>query len=163
MLKLSRFAYLFAWVLVINMGACDDDGGNSDPEVDAAPPPDAAPGSAVASLTADYVDIQATFTPDAAGGATAVLVATDTFAGVHGVRIHTGTCDAPGEVWELGDLGDMEIDSSSGHLGDATYMTSNEMWTVGDGASTDVVGKVLIVYGGEGETNGEMGCGAITQ
>lgn len=152
----------FAGLLLVTASACGDDGGGADaaPESDSAPEIDAAEGSVVSPITGNFVEGTATFTPLETGGASLVL-AIEAPEGPHGVRLHLGDCDEPGDVWELGEVGEIEIVGEGSHLGSGTLETSNDMWTVDDGAETDVLGKALVIYGGPGETNGLMGCGII--
>ncbi|QRO02056.1 superoxide dismutase family protein [Archangium violaceum] len=107
--------------------------------------------------------------------------------GAHGAHIHElGDCSAadassagghwnpttkvhgtPNPEHHLGDLGNIQI----GQDGKGTLKLSKEEWTLGDGASTDVVGKALVIHAGEddlqtdpaGASGARQACGVISK
>jgi superoxide dismutase, Cu-Zn family len=134
--------------------ACGDDGGGSD---------------ATASGTFMGTNMQtvtgtAKFTKSGATVSLAINI-TAAPAGVHGIHIHNvGMCgnngmDA-GPHWDDMDTGSANHHlppTGMGHLGDLGNITiaaagtgtltfSNPMWTLGDGAMTDVVGRAIIFH-----------------
>lgn len=106
--------------------------------------------------------------------------------GVHAVHIHEfGDCSDPeaksaGSHWNptgsphgkwghggahLGDIGNLEVDAA----GEGTVTLSTNLWTIGDGAASDIVGKSLIIHADPddfvtqptGNAGGRIGCGVI--
>jgi superoxide dismutase, Cu-Zn family len=105
--------------------------------------------------------------------------------GEHAAHIHmTGDCSAadatsagghwnpamsshgkPGATAHLGDLGNFTVAAD----GSATLEISNPAWTIGDGATTDVVGKAIVIHGAPddfvtqptGNAGARIGCGVI--
>jgi len=106
--------------------------------------------------------------------------------GLHGAHIHqTGDCSAAdaasaGGHWNpatvthgpadpghhLGDLGNIEI----GQDGKGTLTVTKAAWKIGDGSPQDVVGKALVIHGGQddlvtdpaGNSGSRVACGVIT-
>jgi Cu-Zn family superoxide dismutase len=119
------------------------------------------------------------------GKTTVVVSLTNTPSGTHGVHIHeTGDCSAAdgtsaGGHWNpgghehgewggtehhLGDIGNVVVDAT----GAGTLSLSTEMWTIGDGSATDIVGKAVIVHANAddytppaGNAGARIGCGVI--
>jgi Cu-Zn family superoxide dismutase len=106
--------------------------------------------------------------------------------GLHGAHIHqTGDCSAAdaasaGGHWNpaavthgpadpghhLGDLGNLEI----GQDGKGPLTVTKAAWKIGDGSPQDVVGKALVIHGGQddlvtdpaGNSGSRVACGVIT-
>ena len=65
----------------------------------------------------------------------------------------------------LGDVGNIEV----GPDGKGTVTRTTDRWTIGDGTSTDVPGKSLVIHGGTddpksqpaGNAGSRIGCGVI--
>jgi Cu-Zn family superoxide dismutase len=133
--------------------ACGDDGGGSD-----------------ASATANFMGTNGQTVTGTAkftkSGSTVTINVNLTAApaGVHGIHIHNvPNCgnegmDA-GPHWDDNDTGSANhhLPTTDGHLGDlgnitvaaggtGTLMHSNPMWTLGDGAATDVVPHAIIFH-----------------
>ncbi len=114
-------------------------------------------------------------------------------AGKHGIHIHVnGDCSAPdassaGGHWDPAATmhhGSGALDAGAGHLGDlgnitigadgsGTLTLSKPAWTLGDGASTDIVNHAIVVHANEddlstqtgdagpGNSGGRLACGVI--
>ncbi len=82
----------------------------------------------------------------------------------HAVHLHMGTCENPshhwnqgsnenycevlnlGEVWarpKAGDVGNVNTDAS----GSGTLVVDSELWSIGTGHSSDILGSVVVVHG----------------
>ena len=107
--------------------------------------------------------------------------------GVHAVHLHeTGDCSDPeaksaGPHWNpsgaphgkwggkahLGDIGNVEANAK----GKATLKMTTEMWSLGGGAETNVLGRAFIVHASPddfntqptGNAGGRIGCGVIRE
>lgn len=84
---------------------------------------------------------------------------------------HWNPGKAPHGKWaagphHLGDVGNISV----GPDGKGTFTLTTDRWTIGDGTSTDVLGKSLVIHGGTddfasqpaGNAGGRIGCGVIT-
>ncbi len=82
-----------------------------------------------------------------------------------GVRIMTGTCDdgQEGDVWEFGDLGDMEIVEVAPHTGGGEHVVQNASWEIGTDGAADVVGKIVVIFNDSGAGGTIDSCGVIAQ
>jgi hypothetical protein len=104
----------------------------------------------------------------ASGDSTATITITMTAENpkMRGVRIMTGTsCDAgsEGSVWDLGNLGDIDIEAPQPHVGAGELVVNRSDWTCGDGADTDFVGRPVVIYNGAGDTGSIDVCGVLTK
>jgi len=69
------------------------------------------------------------------------------------------------EPYHLGDVGNIVVDDS----GTGSYVLESEVWTVGSGDASDVIGRSVIVHAGvddftsqpTGAAGGRIGCGVI--
>jgi superoxide dismutase, Cu-Zn family len=142
--------------LLFTLAACgsDDEGGGAEPSASAT----------LAPTTGNEATGTAKFTQED-GLVSVTLEITGAPAGTHGVHIHQeGACgndamDAAGH-WDgdaEGDPAEHALPGSSGPLGDlgpiaigadgtGTLTLSNEAWTLGDGADSDVVGHAVIFH-----------------
>ena len=84
---------------------------------------------------------------------------------IHSVHIYEGTCESPGDVWNLGtednycqvsSLDQSWFKSKAGDIGNVligsdgtgSLQISTDLWSVGTGRNDDILGKVVIVHFG---------------
>lgn len=143
-------------------------------------------GTTLESKSGSAVTGSATFT-ESGSTVTLKLDVAGASAGLHGAHIHeTGDCSAadamsagahwnpstkvhgtPDPAHHLGDLGNIDIGSD----GKGTLTLSKAEWTIGDSASSDVVGKALVIHAGTddlmtdpaGASGGRQACGVIVK
>jgi superoxide dismutase, Cu-Zn family len=165
-LRIARIA-----LVCLLLGAC-----SSDDETTAS--------ADIAPTTGRTVTGTATFTVLEAGGASISVEVADAPEGMHGFHIHeTPDCGMDGmnagDHWNpdgedhgmpgqdpshLGDLGNFTVAAD----GTGTLTAANPTWTIGDGATTDVVGHAVIVHADPddfsqplGNAGARIGCGII--
>jgi Cu-Zn family superoxide dismutase len=158
-------------LLCLACGACSSDDGTT-------------ASAEIAPTTGQTVNGSVSFTAVDAGGATISVSVAEAPEGMHGFHLHeTGDCGmdgmSAGDHWNpegndhgmpgdtdshLGDLGNMTVDAD----GAGELTASNASWTIGDGATTDVVGHAVIVHGDPddfgqplGNAGARIGCGII--
>ncbi len=171
-------------LLALSVGACggDDDGGADAGPADAAPITTASvqiqpsTGQTITG-TGQFVRIP--------GGAAFSMTLSEAPPGVHGTHIHAiGDCGMDGmnagDHWNpeeadhgmpgadpshYGDMGNMAVAAD----GTGSLSISRPDWTIGDGSTTDVIGKAVIVHEVDddfgqplGNAGARIGCGVIT-
>jgi Cu-Zn family superoxide dismutase len=145
-----------------------------------------AAGTTLESKSGSTVTGSATFSEDG-NQVTLKLNVMGASPGAHGAHIHElGDCSAvdassAGAHWNpttkvhgtpdpehhLGDLGNIQI----GQDGRGSLTISKAQWTIGDGTSTDVVGKALVIHADEddlktdpaGASGARQACGVISK
>lgn len=163
-------------LLLLLVAAC----GTDDPAVEATA------NAAILPTTGQTVNAMAVFTATSSGVAVEIAI-TDAAPGIHGMHIHqVPDCGmdgmSAGGHWDgsdaSGDPGNHGLpDASLHHIGDLGNVTvaadgtgtlshANELWTLGDGALTDVVGHAIIFHaltddGSMPSAGARHGCGIV--
>jgi len=151
----------------------------------AARPADAAAAARIEAKSGSAVAGEATFSASA-GKVTMRIQVTGLPPGIHAVHLHeNGDCSDPeakaaGPHWNPsneahgrwghgafhhGDIGNLEANAK----GEATLSLSTDLWTIGGPASSDIVGRSVIVHEKAddfqtqptGNAGGRIGCGVI--
>lgn len=170
-------------LLALSVGAC---GGDDEGSADAGPADAAAATTASVQIqpsTGQTITGSGDFTVSA-GAVSFTMTLASAPAGVHGAHIHAvGDCGMDGmnagdhwnpeasdhgmpgaEPSHFGDMGNMTVAAD----GTGTLTISKPEWKIGDGSTSDVVGKAVIVHAGAddfgqplGNAGARIGCGVV--